>query len=106
MLPEKSFRLVENTSKFNKDFIENYNEDSDEGYFFEGDAQNSKKLHDLHNGLLFLLERMKIKNIGKLVANLHDKKENVIHIRNLKKALNHRLALKKMHRDIKFIRKA
>ena len=36
------------------------------------------------------------------VTNLHDKTEYVIHIRNLKQALNHGLVLKKVHRVIKF----
>ena len=45
---------------------------------------------------------MKIKKFGKLVANLHDKTEYVICIRNLKQALNHRLALKKVNKVIKF----
>ena len=45
---------------------------------------------------------MKIEKVEKLVANLHDKTENVIHIRNLKQALNHGLVLKKVHRVIKF----
>ena len=38
---------------------------------------------------------MKIEKVEKLVANLHDKTEYVIHIRNLKQALNHGLVLKK-----------
>ena len=38
----------------------------------------------------------------KLAANLHDKTEYVIHIRNLKQALNHGLVSKKVHRVIKF----
>ena len=50
----------------------------------------------------FLLERTKIEKVEKLVANLHDKTEYVIHIRNLKQALNHGLILKKVHRMIKF----
>ena len=45
---------------------------------------------------------MKIEKVEKLVANLHDKSEYVIHIRNLKQALNHRLVLKKVNRVIKF----
>ena len=49
----------------------------------------------------FLLERTKIEKVEKLVANLHDKTEYVIHIRNLKQALNHGLVLKKVHRVIK-----
>ena len=44
---------------------------------------------------------MKIEKVEKVVANLHDKTEYVIHI-NLKQALNHRLVLKKVHRVIKF----
>ena len=45
---------------------------------------------------------MKIEKVEKLVANLHDKTEYVIHIRNLKQALNYGLILKKLHRIIKF----
>ena len=33
-----------------------------------------------------------------LLANLRDKTEGFIHIRNLKQALNHELVLKKVHR--------
>ena len=36
---------------------------------------------------------------------LYDKSEYVIHIRNLKQALNHKLILKKVHRVIKFNQK-
>ena len=49
---------------------------------------------------------MKIEKVEKLVTNLHDKTEYVIHIRNLKQALNHGLILKKVHRVIKFNQKA
>ena len=45
---------------------------------------------------------MKIEKVEKLVANLHDKTEYVIHIRNLKQSLNQGLLLKKVHRVIKF----
>ena len=38
----------------------------------------------------------------KLVANLHDKTEYVIHRRNLKQTLNHGLVFKKVHRVTKF----
>ena len=65
------FKQVENTYQFKKDFIKNYKEDSDEGYFLEVDLQYIEKLHDLHNYLLFLPGRMRTE---KLVANLHDKK--------------------------------
>ena len=39
---------------------------------------------------------MKIGKVEKLVANLHDKTEYVINIRNLKQALKQRLVLKKV----------
>ena len=43
---------------------------------------------------------MKIKKVEKLLPNLHDKTEYVMHIRNLKhlkQALNHGLVLKKKY---------
>ena len=36
---------------------------------------------------------MKIENVEKVVANLHDKTGYVAHIRNIKRALNRRLIL-------------
>ena len=44
---------------------------------------------------------MKIEKVEKLVANLHENNEYVIHIKILKQALNHELVLKKVHRVIK-----
>ena len=61
-----------------------------------------KKLHKLHNDLPFLPKRMKIEKVGKLVANLHDKTDYIIHIRNLKQAYNHGLFFKNVHQVIKF----
>ena len=49
---------------------------------------------------------MKIEKVEKLVVNLHDKTEYVIHIRNLKQALNHGLVSKKLQRIIKFSQNA
>ena len=51
----------------------NYTEENDKGYFLEVYVQYKEKLHELHNDLLFLLERMKIEKVEKLVANLFDK---------------------------------
>ena len=101
-LSVNNFEWIKDTSQFNEDFIKNCNEESDEGYFFEVDVQLPENLHELHNDLLLLPEKMKIEKVEKLVANLHNKTEYVIHIRNLKHALNHGLVLKKVHRVIKF----
>ena len=57
------------------------------------------------NDLLFLQERMEIEKVQKLVTNLDDKVEYVIHIRNLKQVVNHGLILKNVHRVIKFHQK-
>ena len=45
---------------------------------------------------------MKIEKINKVAANLHDKSQYPIRIRNLKQALNHGLVLKKVQKVIKF----
>ena len=83
-LPVNNFQWIKNTSQFNEDFIKDYNEESDEGYFLEFGFQYLEKLHELYNDSLFLPERMKIEKGEKIIANLHDKTEYVIHIRNLK----------------------
>ena len=93
---------IEDNCQFNEDFIKNYNEESDEGYSFEVYVQYLQKLLELHNDLPFLPERMKIKKSQKIAANLHDKTEYVIRIRNLKQVLNHELVLKKVHKVIEF----
>ena len=42
-----------------------------------------------------LQQRSKIKKFEKIVTNLHDRTEYVIHIKNLKQELNNRPILKK-----------
>ena len=61
-----------------------------------------EKLHELYNDLQFLPEKMKIENVKKLVVDLYDETEYVIHLRNLNQALNHSLVLRKVYRVIKF----
>ena len=59
-LPINNFEWIKETSQFNEDFIKNYNKESDEVYFLEGEVQYVEKLHELHHDLLFLPEIMKI----------------------------------------------
>ena len=54
------FEWIKDTSQFNEDFMKNYNEESNKGYFLKVDVQYLKKLNDLHNDLPYLSERMKI----------------------------------------------
>ena len=88
-LPVNNFEWIKDTSQFSEYFMKNYYEESDEGYLLEVDVQYLKKLHELHNDLPFLPERMNIEKVEKLVANLHDKIEYVIHVKNLKQTLNY-----------------
>ena len=67
----------------------------------EVDGEYSKELHENHNELPFLMERMKIGRVEKLVPNLKDK-GYVVHIKALDQALKHGLKLKKVHRVIEF----
>ena len=103
-LPIIGFKQVEDLSQFNEDFIKNYYENSDIGYFLEVDVEYSKKLFNLHKDLPFLperkelfglhkdllsiLDRKKLENVEKLLGDIEDKKKYVIHIRALKQALN------------------
>ena len=66
--------------------IKNYNEDIDTGYIIEVDLKYPKRLHNLHYDLPFLPERMKINKCSKLLCNLYDKNNYVIHTRALKQA--------------------
>ena len=95
-LPVNNFEWINDSSQFIEDFIKNYHGKSDERYFLEVDVQFIGKLHELHNDLPFLFERIKIEKVEKFAASLHDKAEYVMHIRNLKQTLNHRLVLKKV----------
>ena len=54
-----NFEWIKDASQFNEDFIKNYNEKCDKGYFVEVDVQYPAKLPELHNDLSFLPERMK-----------------------------------------------
>ena len=58
------------------------------------DVQYLEKLHEFHNDLPFLPEKMKTEKVKKVVANLHDKTEYIMQIRKLKQTVNG-LVLKK-----------
>ena len=72
------------------------------GYFLEDDVNYPKELHENHNELPFLVEKIKIGREEKLAPNLKRKKRCVVHIKALDQALKHVLKLKKVHRVIKF----
>ena len=56
-----------------EDFIKNYDENNDKGYIFEVNVKYPKKLHELHNDLRFLPERVEVNKCKELVCNLFNK---------------------------------
>ena len=88
------FEWVEELSQFKKDFIKNYDENSDQGYFLEVDVEYPKNLFSFNSDLPFLSER-KSENVISLFATFMTKKNYVVHIMALKKALNQGIILKK-----------
>ena len=101
-LPVNGFKWENDLSRFNENFIKNYNENSDVGYFLEVDIEYPKQLWSSHKDLPFLTERKKLEKVEKLVYSIEDKEKYAIHIRALKQALNNGLKPKKVHRVIKF----
>ena len=79
--------MEKNTSKFNENFIKNYDEEIDKRYTLKVDVEYPKRLHNFHHDLAFLPERMEINKCNKLVCSLYDKSNYVICTKTLKQAL-------------------
>ena len=62
-------------------------------------------MHETYNDLSFLSERIKIGEVQKLLDNFFDKKEHVIHIRDLKQILHQVLIFKKCIESLISIKK-
>ena len=60
------------------------------------------ELQDFHRDLPFLPERLVVNNTKKLICNLQNKKDYVVHINILKQALEHGLKLISVHQVIEF----
>ena len=75
---------------------------TDKCYILEVDVSYPAELHNPHNDLPFMCERMEINGVEKLVPNLRDKKGYIIHIRALNRALKHGLILDRIHQAIEF----
>ena len=72
------------------------------GYVLEVDMKYPIELHDHHDNLPFMCEKIRVNGVEKLVPNLHDKKKHVIHVKALKQALDHGLVLERIHRVMQF----
>ena len=91
-LPVNGFMWYnDHLSDFSEDFIKNYDENSDEGYFPEIDIEYPQQLQNSKKDLPFLPGRRRTEKVEKIVCSIEDKEKYVIHIRALKQALNHGL---------------
>ena len=61
-LPVSKFEWIKNTFEFNEDFIKNFNEKGDEGYFLKLIFNICKK-YEIHNDLPSLPGRKKIEKL-------------------------------------------
>ena len=68
----------------------------------EVDLEYPKELHDLHNNYPLAPERLKIGGVAKLIPNLYDKKNYVVHHKTLTQCESLGLKITKIHRGIKF----
>ena len=97
-LPTGGFRWV----SIEPNEVQELTAHTDKGYLLEVDVSYPSDLHDSHNDLLFMCGRTEINHVEKLVPNLYDKKNYIIHIRALDQALAHGLILERIYRVIEF----
>ena len=122
LLPTGNFQWDKDVNKYTDHFIKNMKDDSNRGATFMVDGRYPKELHDQHNDYPFCPEKMTVteemfsphnlhltklagdkpKDSVKLVPNLHDKTNYVIHYRALKQCLNHGMELTKVHKVITY----
>ena len=123
-LPYANFKWVKNIDKI-KQKLMNIKSNSSTGYILEVDLEYPQELHDIHNDYPLAPEKinipkewlsdycLKIANahnittgtVKKLVPNLMNKNNYVIHYRNLQQCLELGMKLKKIHRVLKFKQK-
>ncbi|KAJ8909635.1 hypothetical protein NQ315_015327 [Exocentrus adspersus] len=76
------------------------------GFILEVDVDYPEELHDKHTDLPFLAENIVPPNskskLKKLIPNLYNKSNYIVHYRTLQQAIKNGLILKKIHRVLKF----
>ena len=101
-LPTGGFKWLSNVEDFTRECIAKLVKKKNKGYTLEVDVDYPKELHEKHNDLPFLPEKLTLHKVEKLVPNLNNKRKYIVHIKALNQALNHGLILKKVHRVIEF----
>ena len=120
-LPTGNFKWMTD-KEINKIDLGKYKADGKKGLILEVDLEYPQELHDIHNDYPVAPEKVKVSNnmlsayckkiaekynisiglVSKLIPTLRDKKEYVLHYRNLQLYLDLSLKIKKVHRVLKF----
>ena len=120
-LPTGGFRWM-NDDETKQIDLTKYKADGKKGLILEVDLEYPQELHDLHNDYPVCPEKVKVSNdmlsgyckkiaekykisiglVSKLIPTLRDKKEYVLHYRNLQLYLDLGLKIKKVHRVLEF----
>ena len=74
-LPVDGFKWRIWLFRFDEEFIQRHEKDSDKGYILKDNAEYLQELQNLNSDLSFLPEKTKIKICEMLVSNLYDKKK-------------------------------
>ena len=103
-LPVHSFKWMSNKeieNLFNNQIVQVWEKNP---CILEVDLIYPEELHDLHNDYPLCPERVECdKGVKKLIPNLRDKNNYVVHYKTLMQYLSLGMKLKKIHRGIKFI---
>ena len=120
-LPTGNFKWMTD-KEISKIDLGKYTKDGKKGLIQEVDLEYPQELHNLHNDYPVAPKKVKVSNdtlsgyckkiaekykisiglVSKLIPTLRDKKEYVLHCRNLQLYLNLGLKIKKIHRVLKF----
>ena len=120
-LPTGNFKWMTD-KEISKIDLGKYKKDGKKGLILEVDLEYPKELHDLHNDHPVAPKKVKVSNnmlsvyckkiaekckisiglVSKLIPTLRDKKEYMLHYRNLQLYLDLGLKIKKVHRVLKF----
>ena len=83
-LPINRFKWMVDISGIVENFVKSYNKNSSKGYVLKVDVDYPCELQNLHCDLPLLPEKIVVNNTKKLICNLQDKKNYVVHINVLK----------------------
>ncbi|XP_071055460.1 uncharacterized protein [Onthophagus taurus] len=106
-MPYGDFKWLDDTEIQNLN-LNHVSDEADYGYILDVDIEYPHYLHDIHNDLPFLAENICPPNSSnsesekRLIPNLFNKKNYIVHYRNLKHAIAHGLKVLKVNRVLSF----